>query len=230
MTGSSPMKLLKNTPLNIWITSIICLLLMNSCIELQSEVETVQETADELLDYSISTRGIPADTMSLTDPRLTYINGRYLLNNKPYSGIVYKVLKGFDIATYSSVLNGKLHGTYRSFYASGKPYEVRQYRNGLSVGKQIGYWEKTGNLKFEYNYHNQKKEGTQKNWYSDGSPAYTYTYKDDKLDGQQQAWRENGSLYRNFTVKEGIRYGLQRSKTCYEVSKDTLILQVNKGK
>ena len=109
-----------------------------------------------------------------------------------------------------------------------KPYEVRQYRNGYSLGKQVGFWENTGNLKFEYNYFNQKKEGIQKNWYPDGSPAYVYNYKDDRLAGLQQAWRENGSLYRNFTVKDGVNYGLQRSKTCFEVSDDNLILQVNK--
>ena len=220
------MKLLNKMLFNKWIVGLIYLLLMNGCT---TPHPSEPKSTEKVLDYSIDISKIPIDTIAITDANVTYVNGRYLLNKKPYSGIVYKVLKGFNVATYNSVLNGKLHGTYRSFYASGKPYEIRQYRNGLSVGKHIGYWESTGKLKFEYHYHNQKKEGAQKNWYSDGSPAYAYHYKDDRLDGLQQAWRENRSLYRNFTVKDGINYGLQRSKTCFEVSDGKPILQENKG-
>lgn len=219
------MKLLYKMLFNKWLIGLIYLLLMNGCTAPPSESEIADE---EVLDYSIDISGIPVDTIAITAANMTYVNGRYLLNEQPYSGIVYKVLKGFNVATYNSVLNGQLHGTYRSYYASGKPYEIRQYRNGLSVGTHIGYWEKTGELKFEYNYHNQKKEGSQKNWYSDGSPAYVYHYKDDRLDGLQQAWRENGSLYRNFTVKDGVNYGLQRSKTCFEVSDGQPISQEDK--
>ena len=220
------MQLLNKNDFHKWVLGIIYLLLMNGCTAPPLE----KKPLERVLDYSINISGIPADTIASTAANVTFVNGRYLLNKKPYSGIVYKVLKGFNVATYSSVLHGQLHGTYRSFYASGKPYEVRQYRNGFSVGKQIGYWENTEHLKFEYNYYNQKKEGVQKNWYVDGQPAYTYYYKDDRLDGLQQAWRANGSLYRNFTVKDGVNYGLQRSKSCFEISEDEVVSQEYKAK
>ena len=173
-------------------------------------------------DYSIDTSAIPKDTIDFNDPRVTFVNGSYFFEDKEYSGIVFKILKGYDLRTYSSVLNGNLHGTYRSFFASGKPYEVRQYKNNVAIGRHYGYWEETGNLKFEYHYYNQKKEGSQKNWYADGKPYYHYNYKDDHLDGPQKAWRSNGSLYRNFVVKDGIRYGLQKSAQCYEVSDEEI--------
>jgi antitoxin component YwqK of YwqJK toxin-antitoxin module len=207
----------------LWVLGITCLLLLNGCVEPPS-------SKDEVLDYSIDITAIPKDTIKYSQPNLVYVNGEYLLDNEPYSGIIYKVLKGYNVSTYSSVLNGKLHGTYKSFYASGKPYEIRKYRNGLSVGKHIGYWESTRKLKFEYNDYEQKKEGVQKSWYADGRLAYAYHYKDDSLDGLQQAWRENGSLYRNFVVKNGVSYGLQKSKTCYEVSDENIILQASKIK
>ena len=219
------MQLLSNNVFPKWIIGVIYLFLMNGCTAPSSE----QELEKDGLDYSVDISAIPVDTIKNTDANVSFVNGRYFLNSKPYSGVVFKVLKGYDVATYSSVLNGQLHGTYKSFYASGKPYEVRQYRNGLSVGKQIGYWERTGQLKFEYNYYNQKKEGVQKNWYEDGRPAYTYQYKEDRLDGLQQAWRENGSLYRNFTVKDGVNYGLQRSKTCFEISDNEVVSQEYKA-
>ncbi|UZR98958.1 toxin-antitoxin system YwqK family antitoxin [Chondrinema litorale] len=189
---------------------------------------TTRQTGSVQLDFTVDISAIPHDTIAFSNTELTYVNGKYLLRNKPYSGIVYKVLKGYSIKTYSSVLNGQLHGIYRSFYASGSPYEVRSYRNGLATGRHLGFWENTGNLKFEYNYFDQKKEGIQRNWYSTGDLAYSYSYKNDKLEGLQQAWRQNRSLYRNFIVKNGIRYGLQKSKTCYELYNEKVISQASK--
>ncbi len=178
--------------------------------------------------YSVSLSASPIDTVAFEDPALTCVDGAYRFDDEPFSGVVYRVLKGYAIETYSSVAGGRLHGSYTSYYASGVPYEVRTYRNGLSTGTHTGYWEDTGDKKFEYHYLEQKKEGTQRTWYATGDPAEAYTYRDDRLDGQQQAWRENGSLYRNFVVRDGIRYGLQKSKTCYEVSDEQVVLQADK--
>ena len=175
-----------------------------------------------------STQVTPTDTIAYTNPDLTYKNGAYQYDGEPFSGVVHRVLKGYAIESYSSVLQGRLHGAYSSYYASGKPYEIRTYHNGLSTGTHTGYWEDSGLKKFEYNYQNQKKEGRQRSWYANGDPAEAYTCHDDRLDGLQQAWRENGSLYRNFVVRDGIRYGLQKSKTCYEVSDERVVLQAEK--
>ncbi|SHJ20131.1 Antitoxin component YwqK of the YwqJK toxin-antitoxin module [Mesonia phycicola] len=176
--------------------------------------------------YELST--INLDTIAFTNPDMKFVNGEYFFKNKPFTGIVFKILKGYQLKTYSSVINGKLNGLYQSFYPNGKPYEIRNYKDGLSVGKHIGYWENTGNLKFEYNYNNQQKEGLQKSWYANGDLAHIYNYKEDKLEGLQQAWRKNGSLYRNFIVKNGARYGLQKSKSCYELNDEKIVLQVDK--
>ncbi|MEH6407117.1 MAG: hypothetical protein V7767_07540, partial [Leeuwenhoekiella sp.] len=81
----------------------------------------------------------------------------------------------------------------------------------------------SGNLKFEYNYYNQKKEGIQKSWYKTGEPFYVYNYKNDRQEGMQQAWRINGSLYRNFEARNGSRYGLQKSISCTELSNEVVI-------
>ncbi len=171
---------------------------------------------------------LTVDTLAFTNLLLTYENGTYRYGEVPFSGVVHRVLKGFAIKSYTTVADGRPHGEYRSYYASGKPYEVRTYRNGLSTGTHTGYWEDSGFIKFEYTYHNEQKEGPQRTWYANGDPAEAYTYHNDRLDGPQQAWRENGSLYRNFVVQDGIRYGLQKSKTCYEVSAGRLVLQADK--
>ncbi|MCP9235238.1 toxin-antitoxin system YwqK family antitoxin [Lewinella sp. JB7] len=171
------------------------------------------------------TATVRVDTVDFADSRTIYVNGIYRYDGEPFTGVVHRVLKGYDIATYSTVREGRLDGVYRSFYASGRPYEVRTYRDGLSTGTHFGYWEASGTLKFAYTYEAQKKEGLQLTWYANGDPAEAYTYHDDRLEGLQQAWRENGSLYRNFIVRDGVRYGLQKSKACFEVSEGGVVLQ-----
>jgi antitoxin component YwqK of YwqJK toxin-antitoxin module len=182
-----------------------------------SEKKDVVIIKSKNLDYNINIVNIPTDTISFNNSNLSFINGIYYLKNKTYSGTVYKELNGYKIKTYSTVFKGKLHGIYRSFHENGHPYEIRNYKDNISLGKQIGYWKNTGKLKFEYNYYYNKKEGIQKGWYSNGNIAYVYNYKNDKQEGFQQAWRYNGSLYRNFEVKNGIRYGLQKAKSCYQL-------------
>ncbi|MEG3657671.1 hypothetical protein V5097_09690 [Arenibacter palladensis] len=211
---------------HVYARSVVCcvmVLFLSSCLDQESSTKIIEKE----LDYSVNTSDIPTDTVDFKDPRVSYVNGIYYLDNKEYSGIVFKVLKGYNLKTYSSVLNGMLHGKYRSFYENGKPYEVRQYRANKAVGKQYGYWEDTGNLKFEYNYYNQKKEGVQKSWYSNGEPYYEYNYKDDRQVGMQKAWRKNGSLFRNFVVKNGVRYGLQKSVSCYGLANEEVIKSSN---
>lgn len=196
-----------------FIINVVFIFFYSSCKQNNEKINAVTQT----FDYSIDTSAIPKDTVIFTNPKVSFVNGIYLFEEKPFSGVVIKVLKGYDVKTYSAVLDGKLHGTYRSFHKSGKPYEVRRYKNNISLGRQYGYWESTGKLMFEYNYFNNKQEGLQKSWYEDGSPYYEYHYKDDKLEGLQRAWRKNGSLYRNFEAKDGIFYGLQNSMQCTEV-------------
>lgn len=188
-----------------------------------SEVSSVDKGIIEEQDYFVDTSGIPNDTVAFNDPKVSFVNGLYLYEGYAYSGIVFKVLKGNDLRTYSSVLKGQRHGTYRSFFKNGNPYEVRQYKNNLAFGKHYGFWEKTEVLKFEYRYFNEKKEGPQKNWYENGEPSYAYNYRDDQLEGLQRAWRRNGSLYRNFEVKAGVRYGLQKSAQCYGLTDEKTV-------
>lgn len=199
------------------------ILVMLCCMGVSACTNTgEEETLSGELNYKIDTSGIPRDTIDFNAPGLTYKNGYFYLSGEKFSGIVHKIQIGYNIVTYSSIYQGMLHGPYRSYYPSGKLFESRMYRNNLSVGKQLGYWEETGNLKFEYNYYNDKKEGEQRSWYADGTLAYRYHYKDDKQEGPQQAWRENGSLYRNFEVHNGTRYGLQKTTTCYALENEKI--------
>ena len=56
------------------------------------------------------------------------------------------------------------------------------------------YTEKyhNGNLKYEVNYVNGKKEGLEIFWYISGGKYIQTTYKNDKEDGIWNQWFENG--------------------------------------
>ncbi|WP_236972974.1 toxin-antitoxin system YwqK family antitoxin [Membranihabitans marinus] len=168
-------------------------------------------------DYSIDTTMIPADTIVMTDVDVELVNGKYYYKEKLFSGILYKEMSRDGVRSYSSVYHGMLHGTYRSYYPSGRRYEVRQYKDNLATGKHRAYWEETGELKFEYQYYEEKREGMQRKWHPSGRPFIFSNYVNDKEQGLQQAWRENGKLYSNYEVVDGQRYGLQKTVMCYEL-------------
>ncbi|MBU3011417.1 hypothetical protein KO506_08385 [Polaribacter vadi] len=209
----------KNELSNFIYIITVCFFILISC---QTKKNNILKAEDKKEDSFTEIINIPKDTIDFKNPNVSLTNGIYYLNDKKYSGIIYKEQKGFKVKTYSSVFNGKLNGIYRSFYANGNPFEIRSYKENVSVGNHFGYWKDSKKLKFSYNYQNNKKEGFQKSWYSNGNIAFIYNYKNDKQDGFQKAWRLNGSLYRNFQVKNGIRYGLQRSKSCYEVENEEI--------
>lgn len=195
---------------------LVHLLRISYCFALLLCLHSCQKANSQrtVFDYAIDTSMIPKDTIHFSAANVSFVNGLYLLNGKAYSGIVIKILKGYNVKTYNTVLNGQRHGTYRSYYESGKPYEVRQYKHNKTTGKQYAYWEESGRLKFEYNYYQEKKEGAQKSWYANGNPCSAFHYIDDRQEGLQRSWRENGSLYRNFMVRDNIRYGLQKTAAC----------------
>ena len=91
---------------------------------------------------------------------------------------------------------------------------MRSYRANLSYGRHVGYWD-NGNIKFDFTYVDDKREGLQRQWYRSGAPYVALNFHDDKEDGMQQAWRENGKLYINYEARDGFRYGLQKSSLCY---------------
>ena len=72
------------------------------------------------------------------------------------------------------------------------------------------YTEKyhNGNLKYEVNYINGKKEGLETFWYISGGKYIQTSYKNDKEDGIWNQWFENGQLKLEAHYKNGKENGL----------------------
>lgn len=187
------------------------------CFFICSCDNAIKQTNNSLVakDYLVDTSGIPTDTILVTDKDVTLVNGLYQYNNNLFSGIVKELYPNGKLKKQLSVYKGMLHGTYKSYYEDGIPWEIRSYKNNLSTGKHCGFWAESGYPHFEYNYYEERMEGVQKKWYKSGKPFLSLNYANDREDGLQQGWRENGKLYLNYVAKEGYRYGLQKAALCY---------------
>jgi antitoxin component YwqK of YwqJK toxin-antitoxin module len=168
-------------------------------------------------NYFVDTSGIPKDIVAFGDKRLQLVNGIYHYKNKVFSGFINQFYPNGKLKKHFSVYQGKMHGTYQSYYEDGKPWEIRTYKNNLSTGKHVGFWPESGKSHFEYNYYEEKMEGLQKKWYKSGKPYLALNYVNDREEGLQQGWRENGKLYLNYVAKDGFRYGLQKAALCYSL-------------
>ena len=65
---------------------------------------------------------------------------------------------GKSVMSEENYVNGKLHGTYNTFYISGEPTEVTSYKNGLLDGNYKKYSIK-GFLYQDFNYSEGKLNG-----------------------------------------------------------------------
>jgi antitoxin component YwqK of YwqJK toxin-antitoxin module len=193
------------------------LFFLSSCSGISKEKEEEITSSS----FFIDTTQIPKDTILSTAPNLKLDNGRYYLDNKPFSGYRKGLYENKQVGFISSYLNGMQHGITLSYFDNGKLRDSRAYKFNKSFGKHYGYWE-NGNLKFEFYYLNDKLEGINKQWYVTGKPYTFLSFKDDKEDGMQQAWRENGKPYINYEAKDGFRYGLQKSGLCYTLIDEKL--------
>jgi antitoxin component YwqK of YwqJK toxin-antitoxin module len=54
--------------------------------------------------------------------------------------------------------DGVFDGSYRTWYASGKPYELRNYANGREEGRQQS-WTEDGTLFLNYEMRNGRRYG-----------------------------------------------------------------------
>jgi antitoxin component YwqK of YwqJK toxin-antitoxin module len=203
-------ELLRNNFMGL--TAFMCILAtLSSC----GKKQVKQPTA--LKDYFVDTTLISHDTVFSSDKKLSLVNGLYLYANNTFTGIVVEMYDNGVVKKQLSVYKGMLHGRYKSFFENGMPWEVRMYKNNLSTGTHIAFWPETGNQKFEYNYYEEKMEGSQKKWYPTGKPFLALHYTNDHEDGLQQGWRENGKLFLNYVAKDGFRYGLQKAALCYSL-------------
>ena len=74
------------------------------------------------------------------------------------------------------------------------------------TGKQTEYYA-NGNLKYEVNYKNGKKDGLETFWYNSGAMYIQTNYINDLEDGTWNQWYESGQLKLDAQYKNGKEHG-----------------------
>lgn len=72
----------------------------------------------------------------------------------------------------------------------------------------IRKWFDNGQLQYECEYKNGKKEGLYKSWHYNGKLRVECEYKNDVLEGPYKIWHENGQLYEEGECKNDEKEGL----------------------
>lgn len=198
------------------------LILIVVAILVTSSIKTTRNEGEIPSSLVVSTKGIPKDTVLISNENLTLNNDVYYLNKKAYSGYIKEMYSPKQVKCLYSFLNGQQQCLSKVYYLNGVLKESRSYKKGKSFGKQYGYWE-NGKPKFEFIYIDDRRESLQKQWYESGGKYTFLIFKNDREDGMQKAWRENGKPYINYEVKDGHKYGLEKTNLCYSLRNEKII-------
>lgn len=94
--------------------------------------------------------------------------------------------------------------TKTEYYPDGTRKVELKYRYGKLEGPSRWY-NKNGQLWYEYYYHKGKLEGMSRRWFANGNKQLEENYREDRKEGLSRHWNESGVLileahYRNDTL------------------------------
>ncbi len=69
-------------------------------------------------------------------------------------------------------------------------------------------WYLNGQLEYQGEYKNGKREGIHEVWFVNGQPYFKGEWKNDKQEGIHYQWHENGKLWRREEWKNGVEDGI----------------------
>ena len=90
----------------------------------------------------------------------------------------------------------------RNYYDNGQLEYRFKYLNGKEHGTWKS-WDENGKLWFQEEYRNGKSHGTWKVWHENGKLLYQNEYQNGKLHGTRKAWDKNGQLWHHKEYKNG---------------------------
>lgn len=152
------------------------------------------------------------------DIALENLAGVHTMNNKPFTGIVFRLAEnGKDTVAVASFVNGLEDGEWRSYYSNGQIKEKRSFSKGKKTGVFEGWWA-NGKQRLLYQFKDDEYEGNCKEWDVNGLLVNNMNYKKGYEDGLQQQFYENGKVRANYMMIDGRRYGLLGTKNCVNVS------------
>lgn len=166
---------------------------------------------------------VPTDTVATMALLLIPEEGLTYLDELPYTGYALQQYANGERASLTAYLNGKKHGTQIKWFEDGDISAVSEYHHGKLEGTSSTWW-RNGNLRTVSAFSDGVAHGTQRQYYESGA-----LFKEINLDrgiesGMQRSWRENGKIYNNYEARDGRIYGLKRSKLCFKLEDEKVVL------
>jgi antitoxin component YwqK of YwqJK toxin-antitoxin module len=128
------------------------------------------------------------------------MNGKFIIWDEKKEKIYEARFKNDDLLYRAEYKNGKLNGSVRQDYDSGRKHFLIFYLNGVQHGKEEWHYE-NGEREKDFNYNHGKKEGEFIERYENGNKKSEKIYKDDKLISSDE-WNQDGSSKENENQKQ----------------------------
>ncbi len=124
---------------------------------------------------------------------LVEISGKWLLNNKPYTGNCENYENGI-LRSYAEFQNGLVHGEMKYYFANGKVEEIVEWEKGKANGK-VKYFYQNGQLSEEGQVTDNSKEGTWKSYHANGKLKNHENWKNNQMQDSVFSYFANGNLH-----------------------------------
>jgi antitoxin component YwqK of YwqJK toxin-antitoxin module len=151
--------------------------------------------------------------------QLNQLNGNWLLNQKPFSGVAIAYYSDGTISEKTNFESGKRQGSAVKYFEDGSIKIQSYYQSNKLEGTKTAFFP-NGKIYAISNYKEGKRNGVQKTFYITGQLAKKQQMKNGLENGMQQAWLENGKLYVNYQAKNGRIFGLNRANLCYKLKNE----------
>ena len=140
-------------------------------------------------------------------------NGLVYHDGAPLTGRLIARYDNGSIESEKRYWAGHLHDTSRTFDVGGRLLDERIYHNGKKVGLHRG-WYSDGTPRFRYTFVDDRHEGEAIEWFENGQVYRKFHYVDGHEEGRQMMYDEEGTLRANYVVRDGRRYGSIGRKPC----------------
>jgi antitoxin component YwqK of YwqJK toxin-antitoxin module len=198
----------------------ITILLLTGCNQVDYQINKENNIIEKI--------EIPDNIQNISSLKYNNLTSEWFFDGYLYSGFIVDYYDNKKLKLKMSVYQGKRQNKTEKWYSNGKLMEVSSYHNGkLNGEKKVWVFTNEHILISQLNYKLGKAHGEQRKWYPSGEIYKIMNFDDGIESGIQKAFRKNGALYANYEARDGRIYGLKKSKLCYSLEDEEILIYTN---
>ena len=198
----------------------ITILLLTGCNKVDYQINKENNIIEKI--------EIPDNIQNISSLKYNNLTSEWFFDGYLYSGFIVDYYDNKKLKLKMSVYQGKRQNKTEKWYSNGKLMEVSSYHNGkLNGEKKVWVFTNEHILISQLNYKLGKAHGEQRKWYPSGEIYKIMNFDDGIESGIQKAFRKNGALYANYEARDGRIYGLKKSKLCYSLEDEEILIYTN---